>query len=83
MTKLNRKIAQSWMTCSIPLISPKCKSHQNKNPAVSPTETEETAEKKSSGLAKTILGNNKEIRGITFLLYKIAYKTFNNKRMSS
>lgn len=84
MTELNRKISWSWMTCNIPLISPKYKSHHNKNLAVSPTEIEETAgKKKSSGLTKTILGNNNEVRGLIFLLYKIAYKTFNNTRISS
>lgn len=34
------------MTYNIPLISPNCKPHQNKSLAVSPTETDKTAEKK-------------------------------------
>lgn len=72
------------MTYNIPLISPNCKPHQNKSLAVSPTETDKTAEKKkSSGITKAILENNNKVKGLIFLLCKMSCKAFSNKRMAS
>lgn len=77
MNDWTRQKAIPWsrIPCNVPLCNP----YQNKSLALSPTETDKATEKKSSEIAKTILENNNEIRGLLFLHYKISYKAFNTK----